>query len=291
MRWFLQLKNRLLLVCISVPLVKYIKVEIRADNMDELVRRMPELRATGAKLLAEKVETAEQFEQLHELGFDYFQGYFFAKPNLVRSNRVVEHSSMVMELLSRLHDPDVRMNEIVGLVSQDPGLSFKVLRWVNSAAYALPTKVESIQRAVILMGLERIRAWATLFTMAGLGDRPIEILNLGLLRANLCERLCRLCRQGVPEIAYTVGLLSVLDAMLARPMSELVKELPLPDDIKRAISQREGEYGRFLDHSVRMERNEWPHDTCAGISPADLAEAYAASAEAAFTALELLADD
>ncbi len=274
-----------------LPLVKYIKVEIRPDNMDELVRRMPELRATGAKLLAEKVETAEQFEQLHELGFDYFHGYFFAKPNLVRSNRVVEHSSMVMELLSRLHDPDVRMNEIVGLVSQDPGLSFKVLRWVNSAAYALPTKVESIQRAVILMGLERIRAWATLFAMAGLGDRPIEILNLGLLRANLCERLCRLCRQGVPEIAYTVGLLSVLDAMLARPMSELVKELPLPDDIKRAISQREGEYGRFLDHSVRMERNEWPDDTCAGISPADLAEAYAASAEAAFMAIELLADD
>jgi EAL and modified HD-GYP domain-containing signal transduction protein len=274
-----------------LPLVKYIKVEIRPDNMDELVRRMPELRATVAKLLAEKVETAEQFEQLHELGFDYFQGYFFAKPNLVRSNRVVEHSSMVMELLSRLHDPDVRMNEIVGLVSQDPGLSFKVLRWVNSAAYALPTKVESIQRAVILMGLERIRAWATLFAMAGLGDRPIEILNLGLLRANLCERLCLLCRQGVPEIAYTVGLLSVLDAMLARPMSELVKELPLPDDIKRAISQREGEYGRFLDHSVRMERNEWPHDTCAGISPADLAEAYAASAEAAFMAIELLADD
>jgi EAL and modified HD-GYP domain-containing signal transduction protein len=274
-----------------LPLVKYIKVEIRPDNMDELARRMPELRATGAKLLAEKVETAEQFEQLRELGFDYFQGYFFARPKLVRSNRAVEHSTMVMELMSRLNDPDVPMKDIVSLVSQDPGLSFKVLRWVNSAAYGLSTKVESIQRAVILMGLERIRAWATLFAMAGLGDRPIEILNLGLLRANLCERLCRLCRQGAPETAYTVGLLSVLDAMMARPMSELVKELPLPDDIKRAISQREGEYGRFLDHTVRMERNEWPDDTCPGISPADLAEAYAASAEAAFTAIELLGDD
>lgn len=273
-----------------LPLVRYIKVEIRPDNMDELARRMPELRATGAKLLAEKVETAEQFEQLRALGFDYFQGYFFARPKLVRSNRAVEHSTMVMELMSRLNDPDVPMKDIVSLVSKDPGLSFKVLRWVNSAAYGLSTKVESIQRAVILMGLERIRAWATLFAMAGLGDRPIEILNLGLLRANLCERLCRLCRQGVPETAYTVGLLSVLDAMMARPMSELVKELPLPDDIKRAISQREGKYGRFLDHTVRMERNEWPDDTCPGVSPADLAEAYAASAEAAFTAIELLGD-
>ena len=79
--------------------------------------------------------------------------------------------------------------------------------------------------------------------------------------------------------------------MLARPMSELVKELPLSDEVKRAISRRDGQYGRFLDHSVRMERNEWPDDTCVGISPADLAEAYAASAEAAFMALELLADE
>ena len=79
--------------------------------------------------------------------------------------------------------------------------------------------------------------------------------------------------------------------MMARPMSELVKELPLPDDIKQAIAQRVGEYGRFLDHTVRMERNEWPDDTCTGISPADLAEAYAASAEAAFMAIELLGDN
>ena len=251
---------------------------------------MPELRATGAKLLAEKVETAEQFEQLNELGFDYFQGYFFAKPKLVRSSRVVEHSTMVMELLSRLNDPEVQMDQVVSLISQDPGLSFKVLRWINSAAIGMRNKVESIQRAVILMGLDRIRAWATLFAMAGLGDRPVEILNLGLVRANLCERLCRLCGRGVPETAYTVGLLSVLDAMMARPMSELVGELPLSDEVKRAISLHEGDYGRYLDHTIRMEYNEWPDDTCAGINPSDLAEAYAASAEAAFTTIELLGD-
>ncbi len=273
-----------------LPLVNYIKVEIRPDTLDDLVQRMPELRATGAKLLAEKVESAEQFEKLHELGFDYFQGYFFAKPNLVRSDRVVEHSTMVMELLSRLNDPQVQMNEVVSLISQDPGLSFKVLRWINSAAIGMRNRVESIQRAVILMGLDRIRAWATLFAMAGLGDRPVEILNLGLLRANLCERLCRLCRRGVPETAYTVGLLSVLDAMMARPMSELVEELPLPDEVKRAIAQREGDYGRYLDHTIRMEYHEWPDDTCPGVNPSDLAEAYAASAEAAFATLELLGD-
>jgi EAL and modified HD-GYP domain-containing signal transduction protein len=273
-----------------LPLVKYIKVEIRPDGMSELVRRMPELRATGAKLLAEKVETNEQFRQLKDLGFDYFQGYFFARPNLVQSDRVAESSAMVMQLLARLNDPDVMMREIVTLVSQDPGLSFKVLRWVNSAAIGLRYKVESIQRAVVLMGLERIRAWTTLFTMAGLRGRPTEILNVGLLRANLCERLCRLCRAGAADTAYTVGLLSVLDAMMSRPMDDLVAELPLSDEIKRAIARREGSYGRLLEHACRIERNEWPEDTCRGIAVSDLVEAYAASSEAAFTTLELLGD-
>ncbi|MBT8428616.1 MAG: HDOD domain-containing protein [Gammaproteobacteria bacterium] len=273
-----------------LPLVKYIKVEIRPDGMPELVRRMPELRATGAKLLAEKVETSEQFRRLKDLGFDYFQGYFFARPNLVRSDRVGESSAMVMQLLARLNDPDVMMREIVTLVSQDPGLSFKVLRWVNSAAIGLRYKVESIQRAVVLMGLERIRAWTTLFTMAGLRGRPTEILNVGLLRANLCERLCRLCRAGAADTAYTVGLLSVLDAMMSRPMDDLVGELPLPDEIKRAIALREGSYGRLLEHASRIERNEWPENTCEGVTASDLVEAYAASSEAAFTTLELLED-
>ena len=273
-----------------LPLVQYIKVEIQPDGMAELERRMPELRATGAKLLAEKVETAEQFEQLKAMGFDYFQGYFFARPNLVRTERVGESSAMVMQLLARLNDPDVYMNEIVELVSQDPGLSFKVLRWVNSAAIGLRARVESIQRAVVLMGLARIRAWTTLFAMAGLGSRPIEILNLGLLRANLCERLCRLCAVGVPETAYTVGLLSVLDAMLSRPMSDLVDELPLGNDVKRALTHNEGTYGRYLDHTFKLERNDWPEDTCEGISASDLTEAYAASSEAAFMTMELLND-
>ena len=274
-----------------LPLVKYIKVEITPDGMPELEQRMPELLETGARLLAEKVETAEQFEQLKAMGFHYFQGYFFARPNLVQSERVGENSAMVMQLLARLNDPDVLMNEIVELVSQDPGLSFKVLRWVNSAAIGLRARVESIQRAVVLMGLARIRAWTTLFAMAGLGSRPIEILNLGLLRANLCERLCRLCATGVPETAYTVGLLSVLDAMMSRPMSDLVKELPLPDDVKSALTHRAGTYGRYLDHTYRMEHNEYPEDTCKGVSAADLAEAYLASSEAAFTTLELLNND
>ena len=271
-----------------LPLVQYIKVEIRPDGLGELAARMPQLRATGAKLLAEKVETAEQFEQLRALGFDYFQGYFFARPNMVQSQRVEENSAMVMQLLARLNDPDVPMAEVVDLVSRDPGLSYKVLRYVNSAAVGLRAKVDSIQRGVVLMGLGRIRAWATLFAMAGLGSRPTEILNLGLLRANLCERLCRLCGDGIPETAYTVGLLSVLDAMLGRPFASLMGELPLPEEIQHAIALREGPYGQLLEGAMALERNTWPSSICVHVTSADLIEAYAASSEAAFSTMDLI---
>lgn len=271
-----------------LPLVQYIKVEITGESLPLLSERMPRLRATGAKLLAEKVETAEQFEHLRDLGFDYFQGYFFARPNLVRSDRLGENASMVVQLLARLNDPDVDMDEVVRLVSQDPGLSFKILRYINSAAVGLRSRIESIQRAVVLMGLQRIRAWASLFAMAGLNGRPAEILNTGLLRANLCEHLCRLCGKGEPDTAYTIGLLSVVDAMLSRPLEEVIDELPLPDTVKQAIVSLEGPYGQLLKTSIQLEKHDIPTAACLSIDPAAMTEAYITSAESAFNTLNML---
>lgn len=273
-----------------LPLVHYIKVEVQPDRLDQLARHVPLLRATGAKLLAEKVETADQFAQLKAMGFDYFQGYFFARPNLVRSNRLRESNAMVMQLLARLNDPNVEIDEVVRLVSQDPSLSFKVLRYINSAAVGLRTKIESIQRAVVLMGLQRLRAWASLFAMSGLEGRPMELLNMGLLRANLCENFARLCGRGDPDVAYTVGLLSILDAMMGRPIEPLMEDLPLPQEIKCAIIAHEGMYGEILEQVVKIERNEWSAPACHGIDPAKAAEAYAASSEAAFSAMQLLSE-
>jgi EAL and modified HD-GYP domain-containing signal transduction protein len=271
-----------------LPKVHYIKVEINSDTLPVLARELPGLRASGARLLAEKVETREQFEQLKEMGFDYFQGYFFARPVMIQSRRVEENASMVMRLIARLNDPNVPINEVVSLVSRDPALSYKVLRYVNSSAVGLRTRVQSIQHAVVLMGLQRIRAWATLFVMSGLDSRPSEIINLGLLRANLCERLCRLIGQGTPETAYTVGLLSILDAMIGLPFQDFMDELPLADEIKKAITKQSGLYGQLLKDAVALENNQLPHAVCAELDPNDTVEAFAASSEAAFQTLALM---
>ncbi|ANB02593.1 EAL and HDOD domain-containing protein [Ectothiorhodospira sp. BSL-9] len=268
--------------------VNYIKVEINPDTLPLLPRALPGLRAGGARLLAEKVETREQFEQLKEMGFDYFQGYFFARPVMIQSRRVEENASMVIRLIARLNDPNVPMDEVVSLVSRDPALSYKVLRYVNSSAVGLRTRVHSIHHAVVLMGLQRIRAWATLFVMSGLESRPSEIINLGLLRANLCEHLCRLIGRGTPETAYTVGLLSILDAMIGLSFELFMDELPLADEIKQAITKHEGLYGHLLKDAVALENNRLANAVCGEIDPHDIVEAFAASSDAAFHTLALM---
>ena len=108
------------------------------------------------------------------------------------------------------------------------------------------------------------------------------------MRANLCERLCRLCGGGEPDTAYTVGLLSVLDAMMSQPLDDVIDELPLPDEVKRAIVAHEGFYGNVLDSTKLLERNQWPGLDCPNLSTADVVEAYAESSALAFTTMELL---
>lgn len=273
-----------------LPLVDYIKVEIEPDGLDRLTQRMPQLKATGAQLLAEKVETEQQFEQLSTMGFDLFQGYFFARPELVQSDRLSENAAMLMRLLARLNDPAVPIDEVVHLVSQDPALSFKILRYANSAALGARSKVDSIQRAVVMMGLQRIRAWASLFAMSGLEGRPMELLNMGIMRASLCETFAQLQDHGKPEIAYTVGLLSILDAVLAQPIDALMEDLPLDDEIKQAIVSHKGVYGELLKSALEIERNQWPTCDASGLDVAQITEAYLASSELAFGTIEMFDD-
>ena len=223
-----------------LPFISLIKVEITEHTMQNMQRLLTPLRKLPVLLLAEKVETQAQFQRLHDLGFDLFQGYFFARPDIISQDQLPESALVLTQLLARLNDPEAEIQDVAMLIQQDPALSFKMLRLVNSAAMGLSRQIDSIQQAVVLLGLERVRAWAILFTMAGATDRPRELLNLGLLRANLCERLSKWHKLGRPETAYTVGLLSILDGILSVPMQRALRELPLAEDLKAALDTQTG---------------------------------------------------
>jgi EAL and modified HD-GYP domain-containing signal transduction protein len=240
-----------------LPHVHVVKVDIVGLDLRAHADEIAALKARGITLLAEKVETRAEFELAAKLGFDLFQGYFFARPEVVSGKRVQTNHRVMMSMLTRITDPGCSIEELTGLISQDAALSYKILRFINSAALGLPRKVDSLRQAVIYIGLERLRGWATLFTMAGMTGKPPELITSSLVRADLCHALTRAVGGGDPDSAYTIGLLSVLDALLDRPMTELVAELPLPAPMAQALVDHAGSYGPTLDCAVALEQGRW----------------------------------
>lgn len=271
-----------------LPYVSVIKVEILNQDLDAIEKRLPALRRHDARLLAEKVETRDQFDRLHAMGFDFFQGFFFARPNVVEGKRLSENQTVVMQLISLVNDPYVTVGELCEVIVQDPALSYKILRAINSARLNVGRKIGSIHEAVVYLGLNRIRAWATLFALSGFDDKPLEVLNLGLVRANLCERIARLTGSGGPDEAYTVGLLSILDAMLDQPMETLLADLPLPQAFTDAIVHHSGPHGAALACALAMEQGRWDSAACLIADGEQLREAFMESTAAAFGILEEL---
>jgi EAL and modified HD-GYP domain-containing signal transduction protein len=269
-----------------LPYISLIKIEITDETVRDMQRLIEPLQELPVQLLAEKVETREQFRELHALGFDLFQGYFFARPDIIVQKQLKESQLVLTRLLAELNDPDAEVKDIAHLIGRDPALSYKVLRLINSAAIGLRREIESLHQAVVLLGLQRIRAWATLFAMAEAGEQSRELLNLGLLRANLCERLCRLWGKGAPDTAFTVGLLSILDGVLSMPMQQALQELPLPTAVKQAIGERSGDYGEILRTAMDIETGRMtPSDE---VERAQLLELFLESSETAFTLLHEL---
>lgn len=269
-----------------LPFVDIVKLEINADTMPRIGEVVADLRAHDLAILAEKIETQEQYQRLHELGVDYFQGYFFCRPSVVTEKRLVENRTTLIRLLSRLNDPTVEMAEISRLIGEDPALSFKVLRFINSAAIATTRQIESIQQAVVLLGLTHMRTWASLLALSGIKGKPLELINMGLLRAGICERIARSSGKGAPDTAYIVGLLSLLDALLDTPMTKLLDDIPLPVAVVDALCHASGLYGQMLSTARDLELDPTVDHSCCGLAGDTLYEIYLESAQAALATLK-----
>lgn len=241
-----------------LPFCALVKIDVLATNLAASAAKIADLKKRGLTLLAEKVETHQQQRLAADLGFDLFQGYFFAKPQLLSTKRLQSNEILLMKLLARINDPSCQISELADLVSQDPKLSFKILRFINSAAIGLHRQINSIKEAVIFIGLSRLRIWATLFVMAGMHIMTREIITTGLVRAQLCHALTAELQSGEPDSGYSIGLLSILDAILNQPMQELVKDLPFPTEMTDALAYRSGPYGAHLNLALALEQGHAP---------------------------------
>jgi EAL and modified HD-GYP domain-containing signal transduction protein len=240
------------------PLVKLaaiIKIDLMAYKRQELIDCVAFLKTTHVKLLAEKIETLEEYELCKSLGFDFYQGYFFCKPTILDNQPIPSNNVTLLRILSGLQKTDIEFEELEALVSQDASLSFKLLRFLNSAALALPRKIESIGEGLVILGLKMIKKWATLIALSGIdiGQVNDEVLIVVLIRAKMAEKLAR-SFDCDPDSAFIVCLFSLLDVMLSKPIEEILDPLPLGDDIKLALINHEGHLGDVLNFVVNYEQ-------------------------------------
>jgi EAL and modified HD-GYP domain-containing signal transduction protein len=241
-----------------LPLLKLADiVKVDTLRLDEAgIRKHVEmLKKIGTKVLAQKVETPEQFNLYQDLGVDYFQGFFFAKPTVVTAKRVPANKMTVLQLLAKVNDPNVRMDELSELVQQDVSLSVKVLKYINSPMSGLSREIESIKQALVLLGVEMIKYWVSIMAMSDLDleGRPDELITTLLTRAKTCELLAE--RSGEPDKSafFTVGLFSALDVVMEVSMEDILKQLPLAHDVKDALLDLKGDMGHALRCAMAME--------------------------------------
>ncbi|MEO5343352.1 MAG: HDOD domain-containing protein [Gammaproteobacteria bacterium SHHR-1] len=259
------------------PLMRHvdiIKVEIPGLSEAQLRQRVGPLKQKGLTLLAEKIETQAVYDLCRELGFDLFQGFFFSRPNIVQGKTLDDNQLVVLRLLEKLNDPSSSMEEIDQQISQDAALSYKVLRYVNSAAMGLPRKVDSIRRALVVMGLQKIRVWASLMAMSGVKGKSSEVIVLALIRARMCEALAREARSLGPDTAFTIGLFSMLDVLLDQPLEDILAKLPLAEEVLAALLRQQGPGGTLLRCAIGHERHDWPNMSYPGITHERLQELY-----------------
>lgn len=256
-----------------------VKLDVQALNEAELEEHVSILGKYPVKLLAEKIETPEMFDRCKELDFDYYQGYFLCKPRILSGRRLPGNRVSILRMMAELQNPEMNIEELDKLISQDPAMSFKLMRYINSASFALRREVDSIRHAIVYLGEKEIKRWATLITLTGIDDKPAELITTALVRGKMCELLSAAHGELNRDAAFLTGLFSTLDAMMDQPMEDLLGTLPLHQDITGALLRREGPYAVILNSAIAYERAEWDKLECGGASKEATAEIYLRSVE------------
>lgn len=246
-----------------VELANIIKVDLPLVERDELPQHVELLRKFDVQLLAEKVETSEDFAACQELGFDFFQGYFFCRPTVVKGKRVPSNRLTVMRLISKLQAPSITLDEISEIIQTEPTLAYKLLRFVNSSQCGLDHKIDSIKHAVVLVGIHHVKTLCSLTMLAeAAGGKPGELVKTLLVRAKMAELLAAHLKQAKTDSYFLVGLFSAIDALLDLPMEQALERVPVSQEVHEALLNNKGTLGMVLNCVLEYEDGNWDNVVC-----------------------------
>ncbi|HEX4594429.1 MAG TPA: HDOD domain-containing protein [Bryobacteraceae bacterium] len=266
-----------------ITVADFVKVDFRAASHrdQEIVARSAIQRSI--RTLAEKVETSEEFERALKLGYKLAQGYFFAKPKIIPGSKIPPNKLAFLRLLHEINKPEPDIHKIEETLRREPALVYKLLRYINSAAFGWKRPIDSIRHALALLGTEQIQKWIGLLALAALTDRaPASLAPAAIFRARFCELIATAAglRNRSPEL-FLLGMLSLFEAILRRPMEEIIEQIELNDDVRGALlkpGQAADKIGTIYALVTAYETGSWEIvDECAarlGLSRQGLSTGY-----------------
>jgi c-di-GMP-related signal transduction protein len=266
-------------------IAQVIKVDVQATDKAEQERLLHRYQPRGIAMLAEKVETREGFDWAHLAGYDFFQGYFFTKPLVVRGHQIPAAKLTCIHLLREMQETDLNYKRLQALISEDVSLSYNLLRYVNSARFQRSVEIHSIDHALAVLGESTIRSWVALAALPELArNKPGELVTLSLVRAYFCQRLAQLSGIREHHLGFLMGLFSLLDALIDLPLDEALSQAGVASAISGALlgTAREDDAFRNLYALMsRYEAGDWNAVNDFGeslkIGTSSITEAYAES--------------
>jgi EAL and modified HD-GYP domain-containing signal transduction protein len=238
------------------PHIGVVKLDTTAMAQPEIASTVERIKQLfpDAMLLATKLEDPEQFRIASQYDIDLFQGFFFAKPEVMQRKRRPTNLAAAVQLLAAVNAPDIDIDRIEEIISSDPSLAYGVLKVVNSSSYGITVHVKSIRHAVVMLGIAQVRQLAVLLTMANNADDVSEeLVVLAACRARMASILAGSDDELATQ-AFTAGLLSVIDALFHTKMEDLVADLPLEQAVRRALVESSGPVGNLLSTVYAFER-------------------------------------
>ncbi len=241
-----------------LPFISYLKVDVQQFNLLQISRHLRRVAHYSFTLLAERVETAEQFEKLKLMGFQLFQGYFFARPEMLKHKQLSSNKANLLALMAEASASTLHFERLADICQRDLGLSYKLLRFINHSGQS--QAITSVKHAMVYMGEAELKKFLALLVLANLQDgTPDELLRQSLVRARFCDALAnhvKLTKN--PPSSFLTGLFSNVHLIVEQPQDELLAQLPLVPEVKLALLKREGQFGHFLKLTEALEQADWP---------------------------------
>ncbi|MFC0119577.1 EAL and HDOD domain-containing protein [Pseudoalteromonas xiamenensis] len=242
-----------------LKLIRLIKFDIMATPLSDIKAEVEDLKQRkNLKLLAEKVETLEEFEQAKSMGFNFFQGYFFAQPRVIEQNDIDVNYAIALLIYSEVLRPNININKIAELFAQDTALAYKLLRLINSGVFPIKSRIESLKQALVYLGDDRVRKFVGLIMTAHVAHmKPSELTRLSIVRSRFCELIAKKLMPTNSNSAFLVGLFSLLDAILDKPMEVVINKLPFPEAIQEALLGKPNFLYYILNVVRAYEKGSW----------------------------------